>query len=99
MDDFSGLPYSRDLPHIGRRMSTYTKRFVFAGWLIPVALAVTYFGRWIREIVVPTLKGGNFEQLYDLHGVRYLDTTLAFTVLAFAWFAAVFLTWLRRNVE
>jgi hypothetical protein len=45
------------------------------GWLLPTAVAAIYFGRWIKEIVIPTLKGGNFVQLYDLHRVRYLDTT------------------------
>ena len=28
-------------------------------------LALIFFGRWITEIVVPTLKGGNFDQLDD----------------------------------
>ena len=49
---------------------------LLTGWLIPVGIALIFFGRWIVEIVVPTLKGGNFDQLYDLHQVRYLDTTL-----------------------
>src|SRR5678815_3867391 len=58
---------------------------ILTGWLLPVGVALLYFARWIREIVVPTLKGGNFDQLYDMHQVRYLDTTLACTVVAFAW--------------
>jgi hypothetical protein len=58
--------------------------FLFlTGWLIPVGVALVFFGRWITEIVIPTLKGGNFDQLYDLHRVRYLDTTLACVVIAF----------------
>ena len=60
---------------------------LLTGWLIPVAVALLYFGRWITEIVVPTLKGGDFDRLYDLHQVRYLDTTLASTVIAFVWVA------------
>jgi hypothetical protein len=78
-------------------MKTRIKLFLFTGWLLPVAVALTFFARWIREIVVP--KGGNFEQLYELHGVRYLDITLAFTVVAFAWFAVVFFNWARRNIH
>ena len=58
---------------------------LLTGWLIPAAVAVLFFGRWIREIVVPTLKGGDFEQLYDLYHVRYLDTTLACVVVALIW--------------
>jgi len=59
--------------------------FLLAGWLIPVDIALVYFGRWITEILIPTLKGGSFDQLYDLHRVSYLDTTLACTVIAFVW--------------
>jgi hypothetical protein len=29
--------------------------FLLTGWLIPVGVALVYFGRWITEIVVPTL--------------------------------------------
>ena len=68
-------------------MKKQLQLLVFTGWLLPVALALVYFARWIREIVVPTLKGGNFDQLYDLHQVRYLDTTLACAVIAFVWLA------------
>jgi hypothetical protein len=71
--------------------------FLLTGWLIPVAIALVFFGRWIKEIVVPTLKGGNFEQLYDLHRVKYLDTTLAASVIAFVWAAFVVLRWARRQ--
>ena len=55
---------------------------LLTGWLLPVAIALAFFGLWITEIVVPTLKGSNFDQLYDLHHVRYLDTTLTCTVSA-----------------
>jgi hypothetical protein len=61
-------------------------QFLFlAGWLIPTGVALLFFARWIREIVVPTLKGGNFDQLYDLHQVRYLDTTLVCVAIALIW--------------
>jgi len=66
-------------------MKRILKFTLLTGWLIPGTLALWYFGRWIREIVVPTLKGGNFEQLYDLHGVSYLHVTMWSVVLAFAW--------------
>ena len=76
------------------------KQFRFlllTGWLVPVGIALVFFSRWIREIVVPTLKGGSFDQLYDLHRVRYLDTTLVCIVVAFAWGAAAILRWARRE--
>ena len=50
-----------------------------------LGVALVFFGCWITEIVVPALKGGNFDQLYDLHRVRYLDTTLACIAIAFVW--------------
>jgi len=58
---------------------------MLTGWLIPTALAIVFFGRWIVEIVIPTLKGGDFDALYDLHQVRYLDTTVVCTAIAFVW--------------
>lgn len=71
--------------------------FLLTGWLIPVGVALVFMARWIREILVPTLKGGNFEQLYDLHRVRYLDTTLACTMVAFVWLALAVMRWARRQ--
>jgi len=78
------------------------KQFEFlflTGWLIPAGVALVFFGRWITEIVVPTLKGGSFDQLYDLHRVRYLDTTLACTVIAFAWVSIAVIRWARRRIN
>jgi hypothetical protein len=70
--------------------------FLLAGWLIPVGIALVFFGRWITEILVPTLKGGNFDNLYDLHRVRYLDTTLVCTVIAFVWVSVAVFSWARK---
>jgi hypothetical protein len=77
-------------------MKTKLQFAALTGWLLPTGLALLYFGRWIREILVPTLKGGSFEQLYDLHRVRYLDTTLVCGVIAFWWATAVVLTLARE---
>ena len=71
--------------------------FLLTGWLIPAGVALVFFGRWLVDIVIPTLKGGNFDQLYDLHQIRYLDTTLLCTVMAFMWVAGAILTWARRQ--
>ncbi|MCD6049106.1 MAG: DNA-binding protein [Verrucomicrobia bacterium] len=77
-------------------MKKQIQLFLLTGWLIPIAVALLFFGRWITEIVVPTLKGGNFDQLYDLHQVRYLDTTLVCTVVAFIWATAAVFKWARK---
>lgn len=75
-------------------------QFLFlTGWLIPVGIAIVFFGRWLTEIVVPTLKGGNFDQLYDLHQVRYLDTTLVCIVVAFVWVSLAVFRWAKRQVQ
>lgn len=42
----------------------------YAGWLIPFIVAASFMGFWIVDIVVPTLKGGNFNGLYDFYGIR-----------------------------
>ena len=72
---------------------------LLTGWLIPIGIALVYLGRWITEIVIPTLKGGNFDQLYELHGVRYLDTTLACVVIGFAWLTLAVFRWARRHTQ
>lgn len=74
--------------------------FLFlTGWLIPAGVALVFFGRWITEIVVPTLKGGSFDQLHDLHRVRYLDTTQACTAIAFTWVAIAVIRWARKHIN
>ncbi|MCB4437220.1 helix-turn-helix domain-containing protein [Alteromonas sp. McT4-15] len=43
-------------------------------WLVAFALSSVFFGLWIVDILIPTLKGANFDQQYELHGnFRYLD--------------------------
>lgn len=39
--------------------------FLLTGWLIPAGVALVFMAGWIRNILVPTLKGGSFDQLYD----------------------------------
>lgn len=73
--------------------------FLLTGWLVPAAVALVYFGRWITEIVIPTLKGGNFNQLYDRHQVKYLDATLACGALAFLWATLSVCMWAKRRVH
>ena len=77
-------------------MKSNMQVFWLTGWLIPAGLALVYFGRWMIDIVIPTLKGGNFDQLYDLHRVRYLNITVAFILIAFIWVTALVLQWARR---
>ena len=69
------------------------------GWLLPTAVAGIYFGRWIKEIVIPTLKGGDFVQLYELHRVRYLDTTQACIIIAFIWLTLVVFQLTRKKLR
>lgn len=80
-------------------MKTQLHYLLFAGWLFPTGVALVFMGRWIREILVPTLKGGNFEQLYDLHGTKYLDVTLLSGAIGFIWLTIAVLQWLTRHVD
>ena len=66
-------------------MKTQIRFISLVGWLVPVGLALIYFGRWIKEIVVPTLKGGDFDHLYDIHRVHYLQATQWLGCVAFVW--------------
>ena len=44
------------------------------GWIAAFAVSSVMFGMWIVDILIPTLKGANFDAQYELHGnFRYLD--------------------------
>jgi len=73
--------------------------FLLIGWLIPTGIGLVYFGRWITAILIPVLKGGSFDQLYDLHRVRYLDTTLACTTIAFLWVSIAVFILARKHAK
>ena len=43
-------------------------------WLLAFTLSSLFFGFWIIDILIPTLKGADFNQQYEMHGnFRYLD--------------------------
>src|SRR5688572_21919500 len=84
---------------VTNRMKRQLHFFLLTGWLIPFGIALVFFGMWIIDIVIPTLKGGNLDRLYDLHQIRYLDTTLASTVVAFAWVGIAVFRWARRQTK
>lgn len=78
-------------------MKTPIRFFSLTGWLIPTGIAVVYFSRWITEIIIPTLKGGNFDRLYDAHNVPYLHVTIWSILIAFAWVAAIALSLAKKQ--
>lgn len=53
----------------------FTFYFVFKyAWLVAFAASSVFFGMWIVDILIPTLKGADFNQQYEIHGnFRYLD--------------------------
>jgi hypothetical protein len=79
-------------------MKTRVRFISLTGWLVPVALALIFFARWINEIVVPTLKGGNFNHLYDIYRVSYLHATIWFVCIAFVWVALI-AVWLAKPLS
>lgn len=59
------------------------------GWLVAFAISCMIFGAWVIDILIPTLKGADFNAQYELHGdFRYLDFGGAFFVLGFLWLGA-----------
>ncbi|GAC16214.1 helix-turn-helix domain-containing protein [Aliiglaciecola lipolytica] len=43
-------------------------------WVIAFAVSSVCFGLWIVDILIPTLKGADFNQQYEINGnFRYLD--------------------------
>ena len=58
-----------------QKIENITFRFICKyAWLIAFAISSVFFGRWIIDILIPTLKGADFNQQYELHdNFRYLD--------------------------
>ena len=71
---------------------------VYAGWLLPLLLAVCFMGLWIVDIVVPTLKGGNFNALYEINNIRYLDISLGATIIGFTWLSYVVIRLVKERI-
>ena len=43
-------------------------------WLVAFAFSSVFFGLWIVDILIPTLKGADFNQQYEINGnFKYLD--------------------------
>jgi transcriptional regulator with XRE-family HTH domain len=62
------LQSSKDIQHV-------TFNFICKyAWLVAFAASSVFFGLWIVDILIPTLKGADFNGQYELHGnFRYLD--------------------------
>lgn len=56
------------------------------GWIAAFAISSILFGLWIVDILIPTLKGANFDAQYELHdNFRYLDFGGISFVIGFVW--------------
>lgn len=58
-----------------RELESLTFQFICKyAWLVAFALSSVFFGLWIVDILIPTLKGADFSEQYKMHGdFRYLD--------------------------
>lgn len=44
------------------------------GWMISFLVAIALLGTWVIDILIPTLKGADFNEQYEINGnFRYLD--------------------------
>ncbi len=64
-----------DALQVSQKMENITFNFICKyAWLAAFALSSIFFGLWIVDILIPTLKGADFNQQYELHNnFRYLD--------------------------
>lgn len=64
-----------DQLQITQKLENITFNFICKhSWLVAFAVSSTFFGLWVVDILIPTLKGADFNQQYELHGnFRYLD--------------------------
>ncbi|WP_244859365.1 XRE family transcriptional regulator [Shewanella dokdonensis] len=66
---------SPDELQLSQKLENVTFHFICKyTWLFTFALSSLFFGLWIVDILIPTLKGADFNQQYEIHGnFRYLD--------------------------
>ena len=69
---FNVPPDEFQTPH---EIKNITFNFIFKySWLIAFCISSILFGSWIIDILIPTLKGADFNHQYEIHGnFRYLD--------------------------
>jgi len=56
------------------------------GWILFLSLSIILLGAWVIDIVIPTLKGADFNNQYEIHGnFRYLDFATMSFIIGFIW--------------
>jgi hypothetical protein len=80
-------------------MRNKAKFAMLTGWMLPFVALAVLLSRWMIDILIPTLKGGNFDALYDRHNFRYLDTAALCAAIGFVWFAGVVLWWTKKYMS
>lgn len=56
------------------------------GWMLFLSLSIILLGAWVIDIVIPTLKGADFNNQYEIHGnFRYLDVATISFIIGFVW--------------
>jgi len=56
------------------------------GWILFLSLSIILLGAWVIDIVIPTLKGADFNNQYEIHGnFRYLDFSTMSFIIGFIW--------------
>lgn len=56
------------------------------GWIVAFVISSILFGFWVVDILIPTLKGADFNDQYELHNnFRYLDFGGISFIIGFVW--------------
>ena len=68
-------------------IQSVTFSFIFKyGWLAAFAISSLLFGAWMIDILIPTLKGADFNTQYEIHNnFRYLDLSGISFMVGFIW--------------
>ena len=69
------------------------------GWVLFLSISIILVGTWVIDIVIPTLKGADFNHQYEIHGnFRYLDFATASFFVGFLWLGTnVTLDYLKKK--
>ncbi|WP_340678988.1 helix-turn-helix transcriptional regulator [Paraglaciecola sp.] len=66
---------SPDELQTSKKIENVTFNFICKyAWFVAFVVSSVFFGLWVVDILIPTLKGADFNQQYEMHGnFRYLD--------------------------
>lgn len=75
---FDIKPQNNELQHVEDSTESIGSKLARCSWAIAFLISVVLLGAWVIDILIPTLKGADFNHQYEIHNnFRYLDFAVA----------------------